>query len=238
MQFLIDILIIAIVTVIECDIGKSLQAASAIFQRQVVVGVPLVVFPSLTGGHQTESIAQRLQGLDKDHGIHFGIVFRTRGSNHIHALDVCRFQLFQVTHITHLLIIDVDLGLTLGQHLKLTILALHHRYYRQQIGGIADVVEQRVLYIDGYATRCLFVLRSLAFNLNTFHHIGLRLEGEGTDVAHADVSGNGLIADIRHSQCDALGLTGYYEIAILIAHASVNICGILIIVLNFYGVVQ
>ena len=99
-------------------------------------------------------------------------------------------------------------------------------------------MKQRVLHIDSYATHCWFVLRYLAFNLNTFHHIGLRLEGNGADVAHADVSGNGLIADIRHFQRDALSLTGYYEIAIFIAHASVDICGILIIALYFYGMVQ
>ncbi len=114
MQFLVDILIITVVTIIDCYVGKSLQTACSIFQRQIVVGAPLVVFPSLTGDHQTKSIALRLQSLDDDHSIHLSIVFRTRGSNNIDTLDICRFQFFQFTHIAHLLIIDIDLGLTLG----------------------------------------------------------------------------------------------------------------------------
>ena len=142
MQFLFDSLIIAVVAVVERHVGKRLQTASAILQRQVIVVVPLVVFPRLTGSHQTESVALRFQCLDAYNSIHLGIVFRTRGGNHVYALDVCRLQFLQVAHVAYLLIVNIDLGLALGQHFELTVLTLHHGDHRQQVVGIADVVKQ------------------------------------------------------------------------------------------------
>ena len=197
-QFLVDVLVVAVMAVVESHVGKGLQSACAIFQSQIAIVVPLVVLPRITGRHQTESVALWLQRLDADDGIHFGIVFRSRSRDHIDALDVDRLQLFQFALIAYLLIIDINLWFAFGQYLELSVTALNHGNHRQQVVGIANVVEQRVLHIDGHTTRSRLILRNLTLDLNAFHHIGLRLEGDGTDVAHTDVSGNGLIADIRH----------------------------------------
>ena len=221
-QLLLQVLVIAVVLPVEGYVGKGLQSARAILQRQVVVVVPMVVAPCLTGSHQAQSVALGLQRPNADDGVHLGIVSGTRRCNHIYALDVCRLQLFQVGHVAYLLIVDIDFGLALGQHLKLTIFGLNQRNHRQQVVGIADVVKQRVLHIYRHAAIDHLVLRNFTLHLDTFYHIGLGLQGNGADVAHADIPGNGLIADIRHIQGDALGFTGNHEVAIPVAHDTVD----------------
>ena len=222
MQFLIVILIVAIVAVVEGYGSKSLQSACTIFQGQVVVVVPLVVLPRLSGRHQTQAVALRLQRLDADHSIHLGIISGTRGSNHIHTLNVYRLQLLQFAGIAYLFVIDVYLRLALGQHLELAVLALHHRYHREQVIGSAYIVQDRVLHIHRHTALSHFILRNLAFHLHTFHHIGLGLESDGADVAHADVSSHRLIADIRHFDRQLLRLAGDNEVSVLIAHTTID----------------
>ena len=174
-QLLLKVLVIAIVAPVERYVGKRLQAACTIFQRQVVVVIPSVVSPGLACDHHTQSVALRLQRLDEDDGIHFGIVFGTWGGDDVDTLDVGRLQLFQIAHIAYLFIIDIDLRLALGQHFKLTVFALNERNHRQQVVGITDIVEQRVLHIDRHTARRHLILRNLTPHLNAFHHIGLRL---------------------------------------------------------------
>ena len=175
MQFLLHVLVVAIVTILECDGSKSLQSSRTVFHRQVVVGAPLVVLPRLTRCHQAPSVALWLQRLDAYHCIHLGIISGTRRRNHIHALDIHRLQLFQLVGVAHLFIIDVYLRLTLCQYLKLSVLALHHGYHREQVVGTANIVQDRVLYLHRHATRCTFVLRNLALHFHPLHHIRLGL---------------------------------------------------------------
>ena len=122
----------------------------------------------------------------------------TRSSNHVDTLDIYRFQLLQLIRVAHLLVVDVNFRLALGQHLELTVLALYHRYHRQQVVGSTDIMKQRMLHVDRHTAQCRLVLRNFAFDLNALYHIGLGVKGDSADVAYADVSGNGLIAYIRH----------------------------------------
>ena len=221
-HFLVNVLIVAVVSIIECHCGKSLQSASAVFQGQVVVVVPLVVLPRLSGCHQTESVALGLQRLDANDGIHLGIVLGTRSRNHVDALDIYRLQLFQFALIAYLFIIDIDLRLALGQHLKLAILTLNHGYHRQQVVSRTHIMQNGVLHIHRHPPLSRLILRYLALDLHTFHHIGLWQEGDSADMTHADVPGHRFIADIRHFQRQLLGLAGNHEIAVLIAHTTVD----------------
>ena len=79
-----------------------------------------------------------------------------------------------------------------------------------------------MLHVHRHTAIDHLVLGNFALDLHTFYHIGLGLQGDGADVSHADIPGNGLIADIRHIQGDALGLAGNHEVAILVAHATVD----------------
>ena len=130
--------------------------------------------------------------------------------------------MFQIAHIAYLYIIDIDFRLTLGQYFELAVFALNERNHRQQVVGIADIVEQRVLNVDRHTAIGHLVLRYLALHLNAFHHIGLGLEGDGANVAHADVSLHRLVAYIRHLQYDAFLLAGDDEVAILVSHTAVD----------------
>ena len=238
MQFLIVILVVAVVPVFECYGSKSLQSASTVFQVQVIVIVPLVVLPRLSGRHQTESVALGLQRLDADHCIHLGVISGTRGRNHIYALNFDRLQLFQFAGVAHLFVIDVYLRLALRQYLELPVFALHHRYHREQVVGCAYIMEDRVLHIYRHTSLSQLVLRYLAFHLYAFHHIGLWLEGNTADVTHTNVSYYRLIAYVRYLQGYLLGLAGDYEIAILIAHTAIYICGIFVVRMCFRSAVQ
>ena len=130
MQLLLNVLISTVVTVVECYVSRNLQSACAIFQGQVVVAAPLVVFPRIAGHHQTQSVALCLHCLDTDDGIHFGIVLGTRSRDDIYALDIHRLQLLQFALIAYFFIIDIYLRFAFGQHFKLTVFALHHRHHR------------------------------------------------------------------------------------------------------------
>ena len=52
------------------------------------------------------------------------------------------------------------------------------------------------------------------------------MESNGTDMADTHLSGNGLVANIRHLGDNALGAARYHKVAILIAHTAVNISGL------------
>ena len=100
-------------------------------------------------------------------------------------------------------------------------------------------MEQRVLHVHRHTPRGHLVLRNLAFDLHTFHQIGLWLKGDGANMAYVDSTFHSLIADIRHLQGDTLGFAGNHEVAILIAHATIDIvCGIFIMVWYGCGAMQ
>ena len=83
-------------------------------------------------------------------------------------------------------------------------------------------MQDRVLHIYRHTTLSHLVLWNLTFNLYAFHHIGLRLEGDSTNMPHADVASDCLITDIWHFQRDRLGLAGNHEVAILIADTTIH----------------
>ena len=83
-------------------------------------------------------------------------------------------------------------------------------------------MQDGVLHIHRHTARSHLVLRYLTLHLHAFHHIGLWLQGNDADIAYADVALYRLIADIRHLQSDALSLAGNHEVAVLIAHATID----------------
>ena len=114
MQLLLHILFNTVVGIVECHNGKCLQSTYAVFQCQVIVGIPFVVLPRLTGSHQTETITLGLQRLDTDHGIYLGTVLGTWSGDDIDALDIYRLELFQFVKVAYLFIIYIDLRFALG----------------------------------------------------------------------------------------------------------------------------
>ena len=83
-------------------------------------------------------------------------------------------------------------------------------------------MQDGVLHIYRQAALRHLVLWNLTFNLYAFHHIGLWLEGDCSDVTHTDVANDSLITDIRYFQRDMLGITGNHEVAILIADTAIH----------------
>ena len=130
-QFLINVLVVAVMAVVECHVGICLHSACTVFQGQVVVVVPFVVLPRLSGRHQTESVALCFQGLDADDGIHLGIILGSWGGDDIHAFDICRLQLLQLYGVAYLFVINIDFRLPFCQYLVLTVAGFHKRQHRQ-----------------------------------------------------------------------------------------------------------
>ena len=226
LQLLLHVLFHAVVAIVEGHGGEGLQAAGAVFEGQVVVGVPLVVLPRLAGGHQAEAVALRLQRLDANDGVHLGIVFRPRRGDDVHVLDVHRLELPELVGVAHLLVVDVDFGLALGHYGELAVLALHQGEHGKQVVGGAHVAEDAVLHINGHAAGGHLVLRYFALHGNSLHGIGLGVQGDGADVPCADQPRHGLIAYEADFHDDALLLAWYDEVAVLVAHAAVDVCGI------------
>ena len=110
--------------VVKRYISRDLQSACTVFQSQVVVVAPFVILPRLTGSHQAEPIALRLQCPDTDDGIHLSVILGSRSNNNIYTLDVNRLELFQFDGIMYFFIIDIDFGLSFGQHIELAIATL------------------------------------------------------------------------------------------------------------------
>ena len=57
MDFLVNVLVCAVVSVVEGYVGKSLQSVCAIFQGEVVIVVPLVVSSGLVLSHYAQYFA-------------------------------------------------------------------------------------------------------------------------------------------------------------------------------------
>ena len=126
MDFLVNVLVCAVVSVVEGYVGKSFQSVCAILQGEVVIVVPLVVNSRLVVSHYAQSVALWLQGLDTDNSIDLCIIPGTWGCNNLNILYVGGFQLFQFICIVHLLVVDVDFWLTLCENLKLAVASLYH----------------------------------------------------------------------------------------------------------------
>ena len=209
--------------VVEPYVCKHLQTACTILQGQVVIVVPFVVPPRLAGGHKTESLALSLQRLDAYDGIHLSVILGTGCGDYLYVLDVCRFQLFQFAGIAHFLIVNIDFWLPFCQHAEFPITTLlHHWHHRQQIAGSADIVQDGVLDIHRHTTLCHLVLRYLALHHHAAYGVGLGHESNGAYVPDMNLTGNGLISDIRHLRNNILQATWYHEVAVLIAHTAVD----------------
>ena len=131
MQLLNEVLVIAVVAIVECRIARNLQPARAVLQGQVVVVVPLVVARCLAVGLHAKAVALWSDSADADHGVYLGIVLRSGGGDDVDVLDVIRLELLQFLGVAHLLVVDVDLRLTLRQDGEFAIATLHHRQHRE-----------------------------------------------------------------------------------------------------------
>ena len=83
-----------------------------------------------------------------------------------------------------------------------------------------------MLNLDGHAARGHLVLRNYALYHHTVNAVGLRLHNDGAYLAHADAAQQGLVADAGCPNRHAAGIAGNDKVAVLIAHAAVQECGI------------
>ena len=181
-QLLCEVLVVAVMTIVECCIAKHLKPACAVFQSQVVVVVPLVVARCLAVSLDTEAVALRSECPDADHGIHLGIVLCTRCGDDIDVLDVIRLELLQFLGVAHLLVVDVNLWLALRQDGEFAIASLYHRQHRQQIVGRPHVMQERVLHLYRHSARSHPVLRHRTFHGHIADGVRLGLQCNGSQV--------------------------------------------------------
>ena len=128
--------------------------------------------------------------------------------------------------VAYLFIIDVDFGLALGHDGKLAVTPLNTWQQGEQVISSTHIVENAVLNLDGHAARGHLVLRYLALYHHAADAVGLRMHDDGAYLAHADAAQQGLVTDAGGPDGYALGVAGYDEVAVFIAYAAVEECGI------------
>ena len=134
--------------------------------------------------------------------------------------------MLQFLCVAYLLIIDIDLWLALGKDGELTVAPLHAGQHREQVVSCANVLQDRVLYLNGHAAGSGLILRNLALHGNVLQYDGIATEA---DVAHlADGAGLivGLIADKRHADKHPSRAAGDDEVAVLVCHAAIDKRGV------------
>ena len=212
--------------IVESTCAEDFQPARTVFYGEIfVVSPPIIVF-CLGVCLYAQSVVMSFDSLNTDNRPDFSIVFRTRRGDDVNTLDVSRFELLQFLCVAYLLIVDIDLRLALGKDGKLTVAPLHARQHREQVVGCANVLQDRVLYLNGHATSSGLILRNLALHGNVLQYDGIALKA---DVAHlADRAGLvvGLIADKRHSDKHPSRTAGDDEVAVLVCHAAIDKRGV------------
>ena len=208
--------------IVERACAEDFQPARTVFNSEILVVSPPVVVFCLGVCLYAQSVVLSFDSLDTDNRPDFSIVFRTRRGNDVHAFDVRRFELLQFLCVAYLLIIDIDLRLALGKDGELTVAPLHAGQHREQVVGCANVLQDRVLYLNGHAARGGLILRYLALHHDVLQHDSVTTE---TDVSHL-ANGAGLVVRLvahkRYADKHVAWTAGDHEVAVGIRHATID----------------
>ena len=219
-------IVLGMVVVIDHHVSEHLQTARAIFYRGIVVGCPFLVIFYLAGCLHADAVVLTLLRLYADNRPDFCIVLGTRRGNDIHAFDVGGLQPLQFVGVLYFFVVDVDFRCTFGKDGEVTVATLYLWQHRQHIVSRTDILQQRVLNIDGHASRGHLILWTFALHhhFTQLFRVGLHL-----DIAHISSPCIEILCRISnacHFQQTILYVGADAECSVVLGHGSCDESGI------------